>query len=194
MPTISILLKQGEERVICSFSCVNVTLPNMNIVGVGYMGVAQSYFTEENTNQLRDYIKDNNTINGFKSSYSNLRQYGVLFEDRYEIHHGENCLNYYGHYGTKDLLVIGNRVKSDELLFNLFNDLEKYKGPISHRVAESLIKNKIVGFDNQCSSLGVSCSSISYMKYDNIGNNINHEYYVGKDIDPIDYLYKKLIS
>lgn len=194
MPTISILLKQGEQRVICSFSCVNVMLPKMNIVGVGYMGVAQSYFTEENTNQLHNYIKNNSTINGYKSSYSNLRQYGILFDDRHEFYHGKNCLGHYGHYGDKDLLVIGNRVKSNELLFKLFNDLQNSKGLITHRIAESLIKNKVVGFDNQCGNFGISSSSISFMVYDNIGNNLRREYYVGRDIDPIDYLYNKLID
>jgi len=77
MPTISILLKQDNERVICSFSCVNVVLPNMNIVGEGYMGVTQSLFTSENTDLLHDYIKENNTINGFESLHPNFRQYGL---------------------------------------------------------------------------------------------------------------------
>ena len=58
MSTISILLKQEDERVICSFSCVNKIMPNMNIVGEGYMGVTQSVFTLENTNLLREYIKE----------------------------------------------------------------------------------------------------------------------------------------
>ena len=31
----------------------------MNIVGEGYMGVTQSVFTLENTNLLREYIKEN---------------------------------------------------------------------------------------------------------------------------------------
>lgn len=192
MPTISILLKQGNERVICSFSCVNVILPDMNIVGKDYMGVTQSFFTLENTELLRSYIKKNNTILGFESFRSNMRQYGFLFEDRYEFYHGENLLNEYGHYGKPNLLVIGNRVKNKENLLNLFNDLSNSKGSINDRITESLIKNKIIGFDNGCTPYGLSSTSISFRKYNDNGENTYYEYYLGTKMDPIDYLYEKL--
>lgn len=184
MPTISILLRQNDERIICSFSCVNVVLPNMNIVGEGYMGVTQSIFTIENTNLLNDYVKKNNTIIGFKSSNPDFRQYGFLFNDRYEFYHGENCLSDYGHYG--------NRVKSNELLLKLFNDLNNSKGLLNDRIVESLSKNKIVGFDSKCTPYGLSSSSISFRKYNNKGENIQYEYYLGTETDPIDYLCEKL--
>lgn len=192
MSTISILLKQGNERVICSFSCVNVILPDMNIVGKDYMGVTQSFFTLENTELLRSYIKKNNTILGFESFRSNIRQYGFLFEDRYEFYHGENLLNEYGHYGKPNLLVIGNRINNKENLLNLFNDLSNSKGSINDRIAESLIKNKIIGFDNSCSPYGLSSTSISFRKYNDNGDNTYYEYYLGTKMDPIDYLYEKL--
>jgi len=192
MPTISILLKQDNERAICSFSCVNVVLPNMNIVGEGYMGVTQSFFTSENTDLLHNYIKENNTINGFESLYPNFRQYGFLFDDRYEFYHGEKCLNNYGHYGNNNLLVIGNRVNNKDNLLKLFNDLNNSEGSINNRIIESLSKNKIVGFDSSCTPYGVSSSSISFRKYNNKGDNIYYEYYLGTDIDPIDYLCDKL--
>jgi uncharacterized Ntn-hydrolase superfamily protein len=192
MPTISILLKQDDERVICSFSCVNVVLPNMNIVGEGYMGVTQSIFTQKNTNLLHDYVKVNNTIYGFDSVHSNLRQYGFLFNEKYEFYHGENCLNDYGHYGSNDLLVIGNRVKHKENLLKLFNDLNNSKGSITDRIVESLSMNKIVGFDRACTPYGISSSSISFNKYNNKGDSILYEHYVGTKMDPIDYLCNKL--
>jgi uncharacterized Ntn-hydrolase superfamily protein len=192
MPTISILLKQGDERVICSFSCVNVVLPNMNVVGEGYMGVTQSFYTLENTNLLHEYVKVNNTINGFESVHPNFRQYGFLFDDRYECYHGENCLNDYGHYGDNNLLVIGNRVKNNENLLSLFNDLKDSKGSIENRIIESLSKNKIVGFDKDCTPYGLSSSSISFRKYNNKGDNTYYEYYLGSEMDPIDYLCDKL--
>jgi hypothetical protein len=192
MPTISILLKQGDERVICSFSCVNVVLPNMNVVGEGYMGVTQSFYTLENTNLLHEYVKVNNTINGFESVHPNFRQYGFLFDDRYEYYHGENCLNDYGHYGGNNLLVIGNRVKNNENLLSLFNDLKDSKGSIENRIIESLSKNKIVGFDKDCTPYGLSSSSISFRKYNNKGENTFYEYYLGSEMDPIDYLCNKL--
>jgi uncharacterized Ntn-hydrolase superfamily protein len=194
VPTISILLKQGDERAICSFSCVNVKLPNMNIVGEGYMGVTQSFFTLENTNLLHDYVKENNTIDGYKSAHSNLRQYGFLFDEKFEYYHGENCLNDYGHYGNNNLLVIGNRVKHKENLLKLFNDLNNSNGSITDRIIKSISMNKIVGFDNACTTHGLSSSSISFNKYDNKGDIIHYEYYVGTDIDPIDYLCGKLKS
>lgn len=194
MSTISILLKQEDERVICSFSCVNKIMPNMNIVGEGYMGVTQSVFTLENTNLLREYIKEKKSIIGFESSIPDYRQYGFLFNDKCEVYHGNLCKNDYGHYSDKNLLVIGNRVKSNKLLLNLFNDLKNSEGLITYRVAESLKKNKIIGFDNICEIYGVSSSSISFMKYDNSGNNTYRECYVGINMDPIDYLYDRLIN
>lgn len=192
MPTISILLKQDNERVICSFSCVNVVLPNMNIVGKGYMGVTQSLFTPENTKQLSNYVKDNKTINGFESVHSDVRQYGFLFDDRYEFYHGENCFADYGHYGNTNLLVIGNRVKNKENLLKLFNDINECQGTINQRVVESLYKNKVVGFDKSCGRIGLSSTSISFKKYNDVGDNTQYEYFVGMDKDPIDYLYEKL--
>jgi hypothetical protein len=192
MPTISILLKQNDERVICSFSCVNRILPKMNIVGEGYMGVAQSFFTPENTKLLNDYVNKNKTIVGFESSESNIRQYGFLFDTKYEYYHGKNCLNYYGHYGDNDILVIGNRVKSDQNLLNLYNDLKNSKGNIDDRVVESLNKNKVIGFDVACEFFNLSSTSISYRKYDVKGNEIYYEYYTGGSLDPIDFLYQKI--
>jgi hypothetical protein len=89
--TISILLKQEDERVICSFSCVNIIMPNLNIVGEGYMGVTQSVFTLENTNLLREYIKEKKSIIGFESSIPDHRQYGFLFNGYFRLNaNGEN--------------------------------------------------------------------------------------------------------
>jgi uncharacterized Ntn-hydrolase superfamily protein len=164
----------------------------MNIVGEGYMGVTQSIFTQENTDLLHNYIKENNTINGFESLHPNFRQYGFLFNDRYEFYHGENCLNDYGHYGNDNLLVIGNRVKNKNSLLKLFNDLNDSKGSVNDRIIESLSKNKIVGFDKNCINYGVSSSSISFRKYNDKGDNTYYEYYLGTEMDPIDYLCDKL--
>jgi hypothetical protein len=90
------------------------------------------------------------------------------------------------------LLVIGNRVKDKDSLLKLFNDLNESKGSVNNRIIESLGKNKIVGFDKSCTNYGVSSSSISFRKYNNKGDNTYYEYYLGTDIDPIDYLCNKL--
>jgi len=191
MPTITILIKQNDERVICSFSCSNDINLNKNIVGKGYMGVSQNYTDLSAKQLLHNYVEKHKTTNGFTPNHP-YNQYGFLFDDRYEVHNGSHCFKEYGHYGNNDLLVIGNRVKSKELLLKLFNDLNNSTGSLSHRITDSLSKNKVVGFDSKCEMFGLSSSAISFMKYDNEGNNIHTEYYLGKDIDPIDYLCGKL--
>jgi hypothetical protein len=192
MSTITILLKQNEERVICSFSCVIDINLNKNVVGEGYMGVAQASSGLLIRNSLHDYVEKNKTIHGFNCPAPEFKQFGFLFDDRHEVYHGNKCIDYYGHFASKDLLVIGNIVKSNELLLNLFNDLNNSVGTINDRIVESLFKNKVVGFDSRCERYGLSSSAISFMKYNDKGDRTFLEYYCGTSMDPIDYLYNKL--
>lgn len=188
MPTISILLRQKEERVICSFSCSDVKISDMFIVGEDYIGVAQSYFTEENTQDLSEYVCTNGTIEGYDEPDQDYRQYGFVYDGHYEAHHGEKCLGYYGHHYSDGLLLIGNRVKNEKVFLSLFNDLKSSEGSAYQRITESLSKNKVVGFDSECEQYGISCSSISYIEYDKDGSVKRLIEYVGKDMDPIECL------
>ena len=188
MPTISILLRQKEERVICSFSCSDVKINDMFIVGEGYIGVAQSYFTEENTQDLSEYVCTNGTIEGYDGPDQDYRQYGFVYDDHYETYHGEKCLGYYGHHYSDGLMLIGNRVKNEKVFLSLFKDLKSSEGSAYQRITESLSKNKVVGFDSECEQYGISCSSISYIEYNKDGSVKRLIEYVGKDMDPIDVL------
>lgn len=187
--SLSILIQDGTHKGVLSLSCINYSLDNFIIMGNNHIGVCQGLLNRDFNSRVNSHIHNNGTIVGFEEEdFFQFRQIGVLYPDHVEVHHGSEIQEYFAHMFDENILIIGNRIKNQDVYVGLFNSLQLSKGSILERLVSVIRKNKQMGMDRECLKYGLSCCSLSLSIYDYNQNLIHRQSYIGTDKDPIDMI------